>query len=87
MGIMANRETRYWRKMAHKTFDPLWKSGIMKRQTAYKKVSQALKIDSGDAHIGMFTVDQCKTVIALANEIQALRAKKEGVPFELDAQE
>lgn len=62
LGTMANKETRKWRKKAHATFDPLWKSGKTTREKAYK----FLKIQFGrEVHIGESDIETCKRIIAL----------------------
>lgn len=79
MGTMANGDTRYWRKRAHETLDPLWKSGIMKRQSAYKKIAQRLGVDTAHAHIGMFDIEQCKIAIKVAQELRQLHQQKQNI--------
>lgn len=86
LGRVANAELRFWKKMAHDAFDPLWKRkvqyGIRKdaglsqgrnykqfknacRNAAYAWLTKAMELPPEHAHIGMFTVEQCKKVIAL----------------------
>lgn len=55
---------------AHDAFDPLWKSGRMKRGQAYAWMCKALGISRDEAHIGMFSVDQCKTLIKKISELK-----------------
>lgn len=63
LGRLANEELRNWKMKAHKAFDPKWRSGEMKRQEAYKWLSNQLDIDREKCHIGMFDIDMCKRVI------------------------
>lgn len=64
LGTMANGELREWRKMAHNDyFDPLWKSGKMTRSEAYKFMQTLMELPEEKAHIAMFDIDQCKTLI------------------------
>jgi hypothetical protein len=63
LGRMANKELRQAKMAAHAKFDPLWKDGGMKRKDAYKKLSDLLRIEPADCHIGMFDVDMCKRVL------------------------
>jgi len=62
LGTMADRETREWRKKAHATFDPIWKSGKVKRDRAYGFLKRRF---GADFHIGECNVDQCKDIINL----------------------
>jgi len=48
---------------AHEAFDPIWKSGRMKRKEAYSWLSSALCIDVNDCHIGMFNEEACEQVV------------------------
>ena len=68
-GTLANAELRDARKLAHRTFDPLWQSGGMKRGSAYKWLAAKLGIPAAQAgdlcHIGLFNVDQCADVVAI----------------------
>ncbi|MCL2220985.1 MAG: DUF3268 family zinc-finger domain-containing protein [Oscillospiraceae bacterium] len=70
LGRLANRELRLWRRKAHDSFDPLWKTGRFKgrRKSAYKWLSRKMKIPEEKTHIAMFDVDQCKQVIATVSE-------------------
>lgn len=74
LGRLANAELRAWKQQAHFNFDPLWKSGRMKRREAYAWLAVQMKIDFKDCHIGMFNVEQCKDVVRI---IAALSAKGE----------
>lgn len=58
---MANKPTREARKRAHAAFDPLWKSGQMKRGEAYKWLSEKL---GKQIHIGESDVETCNRVIS-----------------------
>ena len=66
LGRLANAELRRAKMAAHAAFDPWWKSGRMTRREAYKKLAELMGIDPKDAHIGMFDVEQCKTVVLLS---------------------
>jgi hypothetical protein len=63
LGRLANKELREWKKRAHAAFDPIWKSGRMRRREAYARLSKALELSPEQTHIGMFNVDYCKRVI------------------------
>lgn len=66
LGRLANAELRKAKMAAHAAFDPWWKSGRMTRREAYKKLAELMGMDPKDAHIGMFDVEQCKTVVLLS---------------------
>ena len=65
LGRLANAELRKAKMAAHARFDPLWKSGTMKRKEAYKHLADLLGIHPSDCHIGMFDVDMCKKVLVV----------------------
>lgn len=71
LGRLANAELREWKMKAHAVFDPLWKTGTMKRKEAYKHLAGLLGISPGDTHIGMFDVDMCKKVIEVLKDGQS----------------
>jgi hypothetical protein len=65
LGRMANAELRRAKQAAHAAFDPLWKSGQMSRKEAYAKLAEKMGLTPQETHIGMFDVEQCKTVVLL----------------------
>lgn len=67
LGRMANAELRKAKMAAHAAFDPWWKSGQMTRHAAYKRLSELMGLDPKDTHIGMFDVEQCKSVVLLSS--------------------
>ena len=81
LGRLANRELRYWKKEAHKFFDPLWIRKLEKRKkedstykkcyargSGYKWLAKQLGITRENCHIGMFNVDKCKEVVAICSK-------------------
>jgi len=66
----ADQETCDARIAAHAAFDPLWKSKVMKRGTAYKRLSIFLDLHQNDTHIGMFDEQQCKRVLEFVEQIK-----------------
>ncbi len=68
MGTLANGELRNKRIQAHKAFDRIWKSGIMKKWQAYKWMEGKLALNSKQAHIGMFSEYMCDTLITACNQ-------------------
>lgn len=72
LGTLANKETREWRKQAHKYVDPLWKSKKMKRGEVYRWIQKVMAMTPQEAHIGNFNVEQCKKIIRkVGEEMQA----------------
>ena len=70
LGRLANAELRYWKKLAHACFDPLWqgKKGNNHRSKCYAWLAKQLEINASDCHIGMFDVDMCKRVVEICKE-------------------
>jgi hypothetical protein len=68
LGRLANANLRKLKMAAHAVFDPLWKSGGMKRKEAYKWLASRLEIRPSECHIGWFDHDQCKRVVEICNE-------------------
>lgn len=74
-GRLANTQLRYWKIQAHAVFDPLWRrkierDGISKtkaRKAAYTWLSEKIGVKYKDCHIGMFNVDQCKSVVDICS--------------------
>ena len=80
LGRLADDELRYWKKRAHSAFDPVWKERFerknkidstykkgMARGGRYKRLSELMNLSRKECHIGMFGVEQCKTVVKLCN--------------------
>jgi hypothetical protein len=69
MGRLADRHLRYWKHRAHEAFDKLWKTpNRLNRKDAYKWLAEKMSLPRSKCHIGMFDVEQCKTVIQLCGE-------------------
>ena len=68
LGRLANYELRIAKKKAHASFDKLWKEGILKRNKAYKLLSEYLNIPGKYTHIGMFQISTCYHVEKWADE-------------------
>ena len=65
LGRLADAELRQWKSIAHRVFDPIWRSGLMKRKEAYQALAREMGIEAKHCHIGMFDVDQCKAVYVI----------------------
>lgn len=74
LGRLANKNLRVLKKKAHDSFDMIWKNNLVKRNEAYKLLSDYLCLPKEYTHIGMFSEITCKKVIIwslnfIANEI------------------
>lgn len=67
LGILSNKELRYWKKMTHAIFDQRWKSNKKRnaRSKAYQWLAKKLNISMDDCHIGMFDIEMCKKTIEI----------------------
>ncbi|WPJ72217.1 hypothetical protein DEEACLCL_00200 [Salmonella phage CRW-SP2] len=70
LGRMANAELRAAKQEAHRSFDPIWKSGERSRSDAYSWLAYQLGIKKSDCHIGLFDIDMCRKVVAVCNQLQ-----------------
>lgn len=68
LGRLANAELRKLKMEAHAAFDPIWKTGKMKRKEAYSYLADRMKVKVKECHIGYFSEDQCRRVIEIAQE-------------------
>lgn len=66
LGTPAGRELREARQRAHAAFDPLWKSGKMKRANAYKWLAKKLGVAA--VHIGESGLGTCNRIVQLYTE-------------------
>jgi len=64
LGTLAGRELRGKRIEAHKYFNRLWESGIMKKWQAYKWMEGKFGLNSQQAHIAEFSEYMCGELIA-----------------------
>lgn len=69
LGTLANKPLREARVKAHTAFDLLWKSGKIKRSSAYEWMMETMRLNSANAHIGSFTVEQCEKLVELLAKI------------------
>lgn len=75
LGTLANARLRTMRQEAHAAFDALWKSGRMRRRSAYRWLAKQLDVPIADCHIGHFSEQQCAQTVAavLAFERQPVK--------------
>jgi len=62
-GTLANGDLRSKRISAHKAFDLIWKTGIMKKAEAYRWMQYKFGLTSQQAHIGLFSEYMCDQLI------------------------
>ena len=67
LGRLANKELRYWKRVVHECFDPLWKKAVEDgrkkheaRNAAYEWLAKKMNISIELCHVGMFDIEQCK---------------------------
>lgn len=65
MGRLATEETRRLKIAAHAAFDPLWKSGRMKRGDAYAWLQEQTGLSARDCHMGWMSDDDLRRVIEI----------------------
>lgn len=75
IGVMANKELRHLRLIAHNYFDEIFKNNILSRSDAYKLLSDKLGTPLKETHISNFDEYRCKVVIKIAKNILATHPK------------
>ena len=73
LGSPATAFLRRCRSDAHRAFDPLWKSGLLKRKEAYRLLAEFMGIERKVCHIGYFDADQCLQVMGFVHDFQSKR--------------
>lgn len=68
-GTLANAVLRSARMAAHGVFDPLWRSGRMRRSEAYAWMAEKLGLPFEGTHISMFDIVQCKRLMDAVDEL------------------
>jgi len=65
LGTPGDAETKKWRVRAHKEFNKLYRRNPTKagRRRAYEILQRLMKLHPDDAHIGKFTITQCKELL------------------------
>lgn len=76
LGRLANAELRQAKSAAHAAFDPIWRDGVHTRDAAYTALAWGMQLAPEQAHIGMFSVDQCRQLTKIAPRLMgAYRAR------------
>lgn len=68
-GRLADANLRRCKIEAHRYFDRIYKSGMMKRTEAYKWLSEQLQIPQEYTHIGMFNPETCAKVVDVSKKL------------------
>lgn len=68
LGTLAGKELRGKRIEAHKVFNLLWESGMMKKWQAYKWMEAKFGISSRQAHIAKFSERMCDELIQICGQ-------------------
>ena len=85
LGRLANKTLRQYKKVAHDSFDKIWKEKYCKRSELYEHMSNMLDLSGEFTHIGMFNEKTCKKVIDWAIQVYkdlTIEAKKTDELFE-----
>lgn len=67
VGTMANPELRKARAAAYAAFHPIWQSGAMSRNAAYRWLAEALHLPKPLVHINRFDVATCARVVEIVS--------------------
>lgn len=85
LGILSNKEMKKWKMWCHSLFDLLWKGRkefiyngkvykaikpLIKRNEAYKWLSEKMNIPQKECHFGYFNLVQLKKAYAILKEIK-----------------
>jgi hypothetical protein len=65
LGRLANAQLRAGKQRVHALLDPLWKSGQIKRSSAYARLAGHMGIAPQDCHVGMFDLDECRQAVEI----------------------
>lgn len=68
-------ERKEWINKAHKSFDAIWKSGIVERGLAYSWLAREMDIDYADCHFSNFSISECKHAYELCELVKARMLK------------
>lgn len=68
LGTPADEALREARKKAHRAVDYFWKTRKESRSSTYRWIQAYLGLTPQEAHIGMFNLEQCKTITTASYE-------------------
>ena len=68
-GTLADSELRNKRIRAHRSFDAIWKQGIMTRGQTYQWMQHKFSLTREQAHIGYFSDYMCTELMKACQEV------------------
>lgn len=68
LGTLADKKLRIKRIQAHRAFNHIWESGLMKKWQAYKWMAAKFGLNTQQAHIAKFSEYMCDELIALCKK-------------------
>lgn len=75
LGAPSNAILRRAKVSAHAAFDPLWKTGKMKRGDAYGYLADKLGIPKSECHIGWMNLEMARRVVQVLQTAQTVPSK------------
>jgi hypothetical protein len=83
LGRLADKDLRQAKRRAHAAFDPLWRTGMMSRGSAYAFLATQLDIGRSVCHIGYFDIATCERVVQICSGLAERGPERgpEGVPW------
>lgn len=75
MGTLANAQLRHKRILAHRALEDFRRSRHMEKWAAYVWLQGKLGLPAEQVHIGMFSEQRCRQVIALCRQSQKVFPK------------
>lgn len=76
---LTDRETHNARIAAHNSFDPLWKTGFMRRGKAYALLAKLLNVKEREAHMSIMPKELALQVPAAVKQIWVKCEEGEGL--------
>lgn len=71
LGILADSETRMFRKIAHKKIEKIIKNSEIKKSTIYKTLTKKIKTSRGARlHIGKMQKEECQEILNQLKKIE-----------------
>jgi hypothetical protein len=77
LGRLANQKLRACKKIAHDSFDKIWKENLKSRSDLYEDLSIFLKLPKELTHIGMFQEKTCYKVANWSKKLYLKLKEKE----------
>lgn len=67
LAARLNTDVAIARGTAHAKFDRIWKTGRLSRSDAYRWLAEQMQLPAEEAHMELFTVEQCQEVVRRVN--------------------